>query len=489
MMVSRTASATQSGRKSPSAGSGSESGAGGGGEAAMVRTLPCLSGRIDPKVQERKQPSESRLLVVKRLEESMFRWLAAFLLFLSLSAFATVTPLPGVTPQRAPAGDDFPVPIAVLVTGDDGAPVAGAYVGFSFPPPGYSPLAMNVSPSQFECRLDASYYCRVFTDANGIAQLPALHALYAGTFTLPIGASLGTRYLGGIQIVLTGAAHAATASLGEVPGASMRAATGRLFPSPFMVRLLSPNGAPIPSASVTFRVPIFPEQVRGTFAHAGNFDPYASTAITDASGVATSEPFYAGKGLGTGTVTAEYLDPVALAYVRITMNFTNTTADGLAFVSFQDLWWGGPAENGWGVAIAQHDDRLFNVFLVYDDSGAPRWWVMSSGGWAEGLGSRYVGWPSWPRSSPYFAYDASRFVEKEAGLPQLWDLTFDNERTGTLRPNIGYSPFPSKRIERLDFSSTSPAPLEGIGDIWWGGPGQDGWGIAMMEQPGGLFPI
>jgi len=38
---------------------------------------------------------------------------------------------------------------------------------------------------------------------------------------------------------------------------------------------------------------------------------------------------------------------------------------------WQDMWWGGAAENGWGVSVVQHRDLLFSVVYAYDAAGQP----------------------------------------------------------------------------------------------------------------------
>jgi len=49
--------------------------------------------------------------------------------------------------------------------------------------------------------------------------------------------------------------------------------------------------------------------------------------------------------------------------------------------SYQDMWWAGPQENGWGLTITQHNDLLFLAWYIYDANGNPYWIVMPSGTW------------------------------------------------------------------------------------------------------------
>src|SRR5206468_2021643 len=48
-----------------------------------------------------------------------------------------------------------------------------------------------------------------------------------------------------------------------------------------------------------------------------------------------------------------------------------------------DMWWGGAAQNGWGLAILQQYRGLFAVWFTYDAAGAPTWLVMPAGDWVD----------------------------------------------------------------------------------------------------------
>src|SRR6187402_2987901 len=78
-------------------------------------------------------------------------------------------------------------------------------------------------------------------------------------------------------------------------------------------------------------------------------------------------------------------------------------------LSYQDLWWAGSQENGWGLSISQQGSTLFVVLYVYDAAGKPQWVVMPGGSW-NAAGTTYSGALYIPSGSSYAAYDASRFV-------------------------------------------------------------------------------
>jgi hypothetical protein len=156
------------------------------------------------------------------------------------------------------------------------------------------------------------------------------------------------------------------------------------------------------------------------------------------------------------------------------------------YFQLQDLWWGGLGENGWGVSIVQHDEKLFAVIFAYDGNGMPTWFVMPGGQWNANRTS-YTGALYSPRGAPYTAYDALRLdVGPSVGT---LTLTFTDASHATLDYTIN-GMAGRKQITRQLFgpllaSNTRPT----VGDMWWGGSQQNGWGIALLQQFGTLFGV
>lgn len=46
-----------------------------------------------------------------------------------------------------------------------------------------------------------------------------------------------------------------------------------------------------------------------------------------------------------------------------------------------DLWWGGSAQNGWGITVRQQQSSLFAVWFTYDANGNGVWYAMPGGTW------------------------------------------------------------------------------------------------------------
>jgi hypothetical protein len=153
--------------------------------------------------------------------------------------------------------------------------------------------------------------------------------------------------------------------------------------------------------------------------------------------------------------------------------------------NYQDLWWAGSAENGWGMSLTQHGATLFGALYVYDAQGQPQWVVMPGGSWDPAFtsftGALYVPTGSW-----FGAYDPGRF---SAGASVgTATITFTSATTATLAYTInGVSG--QKAISRQPFGTPDTTPVATYGDLWWGGSAQNGWGVAINQQYRTLFSV
>ncbi|HUQ29228.1 MAG TPA: choice-of-anchor U domain-containing protein, partial [Usitatibacter sp.] len=152
---------------------------------------------------------------------------------------------------------------------------------------------------------------------------------------------------------------------------------------------------------------------------------------------------------------------------------------------FQDLWWSGPAENGWGISMVQHRDVLFANVFAYDAQGVPTWYVMPSGSW-DSSHTVYTGALYLPKGSPFYAYDASRF---DIGAPVgTATITFNGTNQATFDYTIN-GVTGRKNISRVSFGPVEAPPDKPLGDLWWAGSAQNGWGIAVLQQYSTLFAL
>ena len=169
---------------------------------------------------------------------------------------------------------------------------------------------------------------------------------------------------------------------------------------------------------------------------------------------------------------------VAATYGR---GMFRTTIASAGPANYSDMWWAGTAENGWGMSIQQHGQIQLNALYVYDNAGKPIWYVLPGGMWNSDF-TTYAGAIYQPTSAPLNNYSKEQF---KVGAPVgNISINFTSNSTATLQYVInGISG--QKSIQRQLFGrGTSPMT---VGDMWWGGTAQDGWGISITQQAGILF--
>ena len=185
---------------------------------------------------------------------------------------------------------------------------------------------------------------------------------------------------------------------------------------------------------------------------------------------------------GSRTYTALYSGDASNAASQTTLSFTVGASGPL---DYSDLWWAGETENGWGMTIMQKGDVQFNAFYIYDAQGNPTWFVMPGGTWDTGF-SRFTGALYQASGSSLFAYDVSRLtVAPSIGVGSL---TFTSANTASFDYTIN-GVTARKRISRQPFGVRDATPRLAIRDLWWGGIGENGWGISIAQQDRTLFAV
>ena len=152
---------------------------------------------------------------------------------------------------------------------------------------------------------------------------------------------------------------------------------------------------------------------------------------------------------------------------------------------WQDLWWAGFGENGWGMSVVQHGSMLFSVIYAYDSSGKPTWYVMPGGSW-DASHKVFSGALYRPHGAPYSSYDASSLVV--GGAIGQASLDFSDASNVALSYTID-GVRGRKAIQREGFGPVDDGSTLRVGDMWWGGASQNGWGIAVLQQYRSLFAI
>ena len=154
-------------------------------------------------------------------------------------------------------------------------------------------------------------------------------------------------------------------------------------------------------------------------------------------------------------------------------------------IDYTDMWWAGEAENGWGMSVTQHGPIQFNVIFAYDNLGKSLWYVMPGGNF-NAAGTAFTGALYLATSSPFSAYDKTKFV---IGAPVgTATITYASSNNATLAFTInGISA--SKAIQRQIFSTETTGPNLRTNDLWWATNAEDGWGMNIAQQGRILFPV
>jgi photosystem II stability/assembly factor-like uncharacterized protein len=209
--------------------------------------------------------------------------------------------------------------------------------------------------------------------------------------------------------------------------------------------------------------------------------------VASANGIYTSEnggQTWSASNDGPASVRVRELfwyDPSTLVAATYGRGMFRATVAGAGPQNYSDLWWAGTAENGWGMSIQQHGQTQLNAMYVYDNAGKPTWYVLPGGAWNSNF-TTYAGPVYQPTSAPLNSYTAAQF---KVGAPVgNISINFTSNSTATLQYVInGVSG--QKSIQRQIFGrGTSPIQ---VGDMWWGGTAQNGWGLSITQQAGILF--
>jgi photosystem II stability/assembly factor-like uncharacterized protein len=178
-----------------------------------------------------------------------------------------------------------------------------------------------------------------------------------------------------------------------------------------------------------------------------------------------------------------WYDPSTLIAATYGRGMFKATVSAGGAANYTDLWWAGQAENGWGVTINQHGNTQFNILFVYDNAGKPAWYVMPGCTWNSDFtacnGVLYK-----PTSAPLDNYNTAQFVVG----PQVGSVTFQYTGPNTaLMQYVINGVAGQKNIMRQVFGAVDNTPGLQVGDMWWAGEAQNGWGISITQQYRSLF--
>jgi hypothetical protein len=173
-------------------------------------------------------------------------------------------------------------------------------------------------------------------------------------------------------------------------------------------------------------------------------------------------------------------DPGAPAGIlRGTLAIATPQASGLMNVG--GLWWGGAAQSGWGLDLAQHGEQVVATLFMYGDRGRARWLIVPGGSWSSDH-RRFTG--SFYRPT----YDAVRKVMNPGSAVGNATIVFGDAGHATLEYTID-GVAGSRSIEREAISPDSPVLRWNYSDLWWYGTQLAGKGIALVQQGDLLFSV
>jgi hypothetical protein len=151
---------------------------------------------------------------------------------------------------------------------------------------------------------------------------------------------------------------------------------------------------------------------------------------------------------------------------------------------YQDMWWVGPAENGWGMSLVQHNDLLFGALYIYDVNGKPIWVVMPRGDW-DSTHKIYAGAVYKPIGTPFYAYNAQNL---HVGDPVgNISITFQDANNAILDYTL--AGMTGRKLVTREIFANGSVVAPDRSDLWWGGTAQNGWGITVLQQASTLFGI
>ena len=184
---------------------------------------------------------------------------------------------------------------------------------------------------------------------------------------------------------------------------------------------------------------------------------------------------------GAHTYVVTYPNPTGTGFDQVLLT-VNVAASGPQ--DFSGMWWAGLAENGWGLSVDQHGATQFVVMYVYDNAGKPVWYVLPAGTW-DATGTVYSGALYQPSGSPFMAYDASKFTANASVGSAT--ISYQSATTATLTYTIN-GVNATKQIIRQSFGDGANIGVS-MGDMWWGGQQENGWGMNISQQGSVLFPV
>lgn len=128
---------------------------------------------------------------------------------------------------------------------------------------------------------------------------------------------------------------------------------------------------------------------------------------------------------------------------------------GTAPLNVNDIWWGGNAQDGWGINLAQQAGIVFGTWYTYGADGKATWYAITDGTWS---GTSYSGTFFSTQSAAWLGvpYDVSKLqLVPASGVTGTMRFDFSDANNATMSYQFTSGPFAgttqSKPISRLGF--------------------------------------
>ena len=142
-------------------------------------------------------------------------------------------------------------------------------------------------------------------------------------------------------------------------------------------------------------------------------------------------------------------------------------------------------ESGWGIHVTQRGTNLFAAWYTYDGAGKPKWYVSTCTG-ITGTSGTCSG-TLYEVTGPNFfggAFNPNLVNATSAGGLQV---TFGNADAASMTYTGVAGQTRTVALTRQPLAAGTASPAVDFSDIWWGGNGESGWGMAMAQQYGTNF--
>jgi cyclophilin family peptidyl-prolyl cis-trans isomerase len=171
-------------------------------------------------------------------------------------------------------------------------------------------------------------------------------------------------------------------------------------------------------------------------------------------------------------------------------SFANTQD---AIINYQNIWWAGQAESGWGMSLTQHRNVVFGAIYTYDASGRPQWMVLGNCPLTTVLAKVSSTAHTFCTSDiyrvtngtqPLLPWEQNSKVINKVGTGNI-TFSDSNANNAVFTFTIdGVSNAKNISVQPLEVATKLPAI--DYTDLWWNAQ-EDGWGVAISQQANTIF--